>query len=174
MRLSTGKSLNLSAAGFPQGHPGGPAETWVSRCPVYHSSRPVPWGQCETTSPGRLISLRSLHFCLPTKFPDVVNKGVCSFCWRAEMGHQEIEVKCGDVICLGWHNATWGRECQEMRSLWEADLIRFGFRLHWWQAECSDSGNVRATVTFLSLLDPCPSTWVWIWHPKQWTTKGRS
>lgn len=47
------------------------------------------------------IANSSPLLCLPAECPELVNKGVCSFCWWGDMDRAGTEGKRGDVVCVG-------------------------------------------------------------------------
>lgn len=129
MQLPIDKALNLSAAGCPQGHEWDLAQPGVSGCPLYRSTRPVPWGPVWSSRSWQITFITST---LP---PSGISR--CSL-WRSLfillMGQKGLQRDRGEVwrCDLPRRIRCHAGECQEMPSLWEADLIRFGLALHEW------------------------------------------
>lgn len=117
VQLFLGKSLNLPGAQFPC--PAG--LSWNLGFQMQHSGSSV---LNSLSWQVKFIANPSTLFCLPLGFPDLINKGVFSFC-------REVEPSVKD---LSWCAEVWfaqGRAVQRLELCSGPGLIRFGF-LHWW------------------------------------------
>lgn len=167
MQLSTGKALNLSAAGCPQGHEWGRAQPGVPGCPLSRSTRPVAWGPVRSSQSWQITVISSA---LPAS-------GI-SRCrlWRSMcivlMGQKGLQRDWGEVWRCDLRGGSGAVPERARREPGDAEPVRSGSCQIWARssrmAQDPDCGSVRATVASPSLSSPCPSTWVWIWNPKQW------